>query len=148
MANLNLPASRVRVSEASDWRSAVTLCLSLLKEEGFVEQRYIDKVVESIASGKGLYMALGEGILLAHSRPEDGACKTGLSLVVLKNPIALGDNDSGKSIQLIFGLSAVDTHSHQELMSEFAKVLLQSSVRESLKTAPDVEAALSVLVTA
>lgn len=136
MAELQIPSSRIQINSSSDWRSAVTASLSLLQNEGFVKPDYISTILTSIEEGKGLYMALGDKVMLAHSRPEAGALATGLSLVVLKKAVNLGD-DEKHPIQIIFGLSATDNHSHQTLMAELAKVLMKPEVRESLLEAAD-----------
>lgn len=147
MAELKIPSSRIQIASSNDWRSAVTSSLSLLLNEGFVTPNYISTVLTSIDDGKGLYMALGDRVMLAHSRPEAGALATGLSLVVLKNAVNLGDNEK-HPIQIIFGLSATDNHSHQTLMAELAKVLMKPEVRESLIEASDKDEIERILETA
>ncbi|MDK6260352.1 PTS sugar transporter subunit IIA [Corynebacterium frankenforstense] len=147
MADLPLPDSRIGFMHASDWRAAVERSLGMLEAEGFITRNYIDTVIASVESGKGLYMALGQGLMLAHCRPEDGALETGISLVVLDEPVPLGDSDD-HPVNLIWGLCANDSHAHQQIMAELAKVLMQFEAREALSAARDIEAVRAAIAAA
>lgn len=134
MADLGIPEHRLAIVHTTDWKEATRTCLELLLRDGLIEQRYIDTVLDSVSSGAGLYMDLGKGIMLAHTRPENGAKGTGLSLVVLPNRVALND-DPAHPIDQVWGLCAEDTHSHQELMAAFARVLMNDEIRAQLSSA-------------
>ncbi|MCF4006470.1 PTS sugar transporter subunit IIA [Corynebacterium uropygiale] len=134
MANLGIPEHRIAVVEPTEWASATRTCLELLREDGLIEQRYIDAVLDSVRSGSGLYMDLGKGVMLAHTRPENGAKGTGLALVVLSTRVDLNE-DPAHPIDQIWGLCAEDTHSHQELMAAFARVLMNEEIRSQISAA-------------
>ena len=58
-----------------------------LFEGGYVQERYIDSMVNNYL--KNGPHRIGAGAGLAHGRPEDGALKTGMSVVTLKKPLNL-----------------------------------------------------------
>ncbi|MBZ8177968.1 hypothetical protein GP475_06910 [Corynebacterium poyangense] len=134
MAELALPLHRIVVGSHTEWSHAVRSCLSLLEKDGLITSTYSNAVITSIKSGEGLYMDLGYEVLLAHTRPEQGSLGVGLALTVLDSPVLL-NGDQRHPIRQIWGLCALDSHSHQELMANFAKVLMNEAIRQKISQA-------------
>lgn len=144
MADLNLPEQRIRFLAAQTWQEAVRETFAPLIAEGCVEPRYVAAILDAVADGSGMYMDLGDGIMLAHTRPEQGALATGLALGVLLEPVPLG-GDSAHPITQVWGLCATDSHSHQSTMAGLAAVLVNPACRERIaaaRTVPDVLSAI------
>ena len=106
--------------EVDDWEEAVREAGRLLYKNGYVEERYVDNMVE-IVKEVGPYIVLLKGVALAHARPNQGAKKIGLSLITLKTPVCFGNEDNDP-VSLVFALSAVDNSSHLELLAEMSEI--------------------------
>lgn len=107
-------------AEVQDWEEAVRAAGELLYDNGDVEARYIDNMI-NIVKEVGPYIVLLKGVALAHARPEQGAKKIGLSLLTLKTPVYFG-NLENDPVSLVFALSAVDSSSHIDLLSELSEI--------------------------
>lgn len=107
-------------AEVQDWEEAVRAAGELLYDNGDVEARYIDNMI-NIVKEVGPYIVLLKGVALAHARPEQGAKKIGLSLLTLKTPVYFG-NPENDPVSLVFALSAVDSSSHIDLLSELSEI--------------------------
>jgi PTS system ascorbate-specific IIA component len=70
----------------------------------------------------GPYIVIAPGIALAHGKSEDGVIQTGLSLLVIREPIVFG-HELNDPVSLVVGLAARDHDSHIELMGELAQFL-------------------------
>ena len=62
----------------------------------------------------GDYMLLGEGVLLAHAKPEDGVLSLSVAIAVCPEPIQLS---SGKCAQCIICLAPIDQSSHLDFLA-------------------------------
>lgn len=144
---LTIPEHRIRFLESSRWREAVRETLSPLVEDKLAEPRYVETILDSVADGSGLYMDLGHGIMLAHSRPENGALGTGLSLGIARQPVFL-NNAADHAIRQIWGLCATDSHTHQETMAGLAAVLVNPESRDQIASARTVSDVLTAIAAA
>ena len=107
-------------AEVQDWEEAVRAAGELLYDNGDVEACYIDNMI-NIVKEVGPYIVLLKGVALAHARPEQGAKKIGLPLLTLKTPVYFG-NPENDPVSLVFALSAVDSSSHIDLLSELSEI--------------------------
>lgn len=123
-----LPPSHIRINvEASDWREAIRESAQPLLEMGYIEERYVDAMIED-AEKYGPYMALSPGVAIPHSSPENGTIKMGMSMVRLVNPVNFG-SESNDPVEFIFTLSAVDRKTH---LRAFANLI-------DMVSKPDIE---------
>jgi PTS system ascorbate-specific IIA component len=127
------------------WRDAIEQVAAPLLRSGAITRDYIDAMLESIAAG-GTYIDLGFGIALAHTRPENGVNRTGLSALWVRPQVLLNDEEA-HPISLFFCLAAVDSTSHLDVMAALARVLSNQTARETLLAARDSAEALAVLTT-
>ena len=105
-----------------DWQEAVCLACGLLEKHGYVENRYIEATLDAVRN-LGPYIVIAPGIAVPHARPEDGALKTGMSLVTLTPPIRFGSKEYDP-IDLVIGLSSHDGRSHIGLLKRLCNFLL------------------------
>lgn len=119
---LVLPPAHIRLkAKAEDWQQAVTLSGELLEANGYVEPRYIQATLDAVNT-LGPYIVLAPGIAIPHARPEDGALKTGLSLVTLETPVCFGSEENDP-VDLVIGLSSVDGKTHINLFKRMCNFL-------------------------
>lgn len=106
---------------AKDWEAAVVEAGNLLYENGCIEVKYINSMVEAVKS-IGPYIVIGKGIALPHSRSSDGVKKIGISILRLIKPVVFGHPENDP-VDLVFALSAIDNSSHLRVLSDLAKML-------------------------
>ena len=131
-----LAAELVRLNtQADDWQEAVALAGGLLEKNGYVEKRYIEATLEAVRT-LGPYIVLAPGMAFPHARPEDGAIKTGISLVTLSSPVCFGSVDNDP-VDLVIGLSSIDSTSHIELLQRMCSFLSDNENVRRLKEMQD-----------
>ena len=109
---------RQRVQSRSE---AISIAGELLVRSNRVEIEYVSSMIQAVEEF-GPYIVIAPGIALAHGKPSSFVIETGLSLLILQEPIEF-KHSQNDPVQLIFGLSAIDHSSHISLMAELADFL-------------------------
>jgi mannitol/fructose-specific phosphotransferase system IIA component (Ntr-type) len=122
---------------ADNWEDAVRAGGNLLVEAGICKPRYVDAMVKAVLD-MGPYMVLAPGIALAHSRPEDGMIKPGISIVNLKSPVEFG-SEANDPVSLVISFGGINNDSHMEMLKELANFLMEEDNQKLLKTSSDVQ---------
>ena len=107
------------LDKVDNYMDAIKISCDMLEEEGIVENRYYDAIVNKIEEF-GSYFCIAEDICMPHARPEDGAIKEGLCIIKLNEPVDF----MGKTVRVFFTLSAKDNESHLGLMKKIADVCM------------------------
>lgn len=122
-----LPPSHVRLDvEAGDWRDAIRESARPLLEMGYVEERYVEAMVEDVEK-YGPYMALSPGVAIPHSSPENGTIKMGMSMVRLARPVDFGSEENDP-IEFVFTLSAVDRKTHLRAFADLIDMVSKPGI--------------------
>lgn len=116
-------------SSAQDWQDAVDHCMAPLLKHKFINEEYIQAIKDSTIAN-GPYYILAPGVAMPHARPECGALKTGLSLLLLENEIEWDNNND--PVKLIIGLSAADANSHIDAIQALSELLSEDESLQSL----------------
>lgn len=106
--------------DALDWKDAIDKSVSLLRENGFVNEDYAKAVIENVEK-YGPYIVISPGIAIPHTRPENGALGLGVSLITLKNPIYFKDMESPVKVMISF--SATDNNEHLEIIKIIVSIV-------------------------
>lgn len=69
-----------------DWQQAITEASSSLLENGVIEPRYLQIMLNKIADEQP-YIMLADGVIIAHAGVDDGALETGMTLLRLPSKI-------------------------------------------------------------
>lgn len=115
--------------------AAIAAAGELLVQSGRAMPDYVDSMLEAVEKF-GPYIVIAPGIALAHGKPGDEVIETGMSLLVLKNPIEF-KHSQNDPVQLVFGLAAKDHDSHVGLMSELSDFLMAEANVNFLITSLD-----------
>lgn len=97
--------------KCNSWEELVDIGGGLLVKQGRVEPRFLQSIKDTIAE-YGSYMVLVDDIAFFHGRPEAGVKDMAMSLVLLRDPVFLGE----KRIKAAITFAAVDKNSHLQLM--------------------------------
>lgn len=119
--------------ECDDWIDAVKQAAKPLVDEGFITDNYVQGIIKN-KEESGPYFVLAPNIALPHTRPEEGALKSGIGIATLKTPIRFGSKDNDP-VRYMFTLSATDGDSHINALSELAELLEEESFFNMLDTA-------------
>lgn len=115
---------------------AVTKAGELLVESNRVSHDYVASMLQAIEQF-GPYIVIAPRIALAHGKPSEAVVKTGLSLLLLREPVEF-KHSQNDPVSLVFGLAATDHTKHINLMAELAELLSDSSKVNSLLNAADI----------
>ena len=122
---------------ALDREDAVAMAGDLLIASGRVTPEYREQMV-AVLETHGPYFVLAPGIALAHAESSAAVLTTGLSLLVLSDPIVFG-NQANDPVRLIVGLCAVDHDSHIEMLGELSTLLSDENAVNSMLNSTDIE---------
>jgi len=125
------------------WEEAVFYAGNLLFKAGFVEERYIQAMINTVKE-LGPYAVIVPGVALPHARPEDGAIVPCMSLVTLRTPVEFG-NSANDPVKLVIAFATIDHDAHIVALSALAKILGDNDKLEKLKNASDYETVAEVI---
>lgn len=129
--------------ECEDWKEAIGFGTQLLIDNGWVEKRYYDAIINNFKEF-GPYMVVAPGIVLSHARPENGVNKLSMSLITLKNPVEFG-NESNDPVKLIITLAASDNESHLKALSQLMELFMNSEDMTSIFKASNKEDVIGII---
>ena len=119
-----------------DRNQAITIAGDLLVASQRVKPEYVDSMLEAIDKF-GPYIVIAPGIALAHGKPSEAVVATGLSLLIIREPVEF-KHSQNDPVQLVFGLAATDHDSHLEVMANLAEFLSDSKHVNSLLTCSNI----------
>lgn len=117
-------------ASAEDWKEVVEKAGQLLKKAGYVEEKYIQAMKDSIIEN-GPYVVIGKGVALLHARPEDGVKKLGMSLLTLDQPIEFG-NENNDPVKIAFAFCAEDNKKHVKAIADLSLVLMEENAVDQI----------------
>lgn len=129
--------------DVKDWEDAVRKGGELLEQDGSIEHRYIDGMINSVKE-IGPYIVIAPGIAMPHARPEAGTKKIGMSLLTLKHPVEFGNKDNDP-VSIVVCLCAIDHYTHLKAMSELVELLGDDNKVEKIRAAEKVEDILNLI---
>lgn len=125
-----------------DWEEAIKKAAIPLLENNSIEDRYVSAMINSVKEN-GPYINIGENIALAHSRPENGACKVALSLLKTDPAVDLVNEDH--KIRLWFVLSATDSNSHIKVIQQLTQLLGNKKIIKDMISAKNVNELVDII---
>ena len=131
-----LPSTHIELDvECSDWRDAIRKSAQYLLDNDYIEEGYIDKMIENVVEN-GPYVVISEGFALPHEGLNSGTKKIGMNLIRLKEPIDFGDGeDAEKGVKFVCCLSAIDHKSHLKAFFNLVNMLGQEKFKTAIENA-------------
>ncbi|WP_423189006.1 BglG family transcription antiterminator [Alkalibacterium sp. f15] len=111
--------------EAKDWKDAVKIGGKLLKDNGKIEEVYIQAMIKSVEE-LGPYIVIAPGIAMPHASAKDGVNEVGLSLMTLKEPVNFG-HPNNDPVNIVICLAATDHNSHLGALKDLMTFLNEPS---------------------
>lgn len=115
--------------ECKDWKEAVKKSGEKLLEQGYIESRYIDAMINNIEE-HGPYVVLSPGFAVPHEGLEAGSIKVGMNLIRLKNPVNFGSEEFDP-VEFVCCLSAVDHKTHLKAFFHLVNMLGREEFKEN-----------------
>lgn len=125
------------VENCRNWKDAIEKCGIPLIKNDVINIDYI-KAIYSSHEAIGPYYVLAPRIAMPHARPEDGALKMGLSLLVVKNGVNF-DSEENDPIYLIILLAAKDSDSHIEMIASLSELFFNEENINEIIACNDTE---------
>lgn len=109
------------------YQDAIRFAAQPLLNGGYIQSQYIEEILLSIKKN-GPYIVVADYVALPHAQPSDLVIKSGLSLLLLKEPVDL----EGNMIYVFIVLAAKDNISHLDVLKRLALFLMEQENIERL----------------
>lgn len=116
---------------ASTWEEAIRKGGQLLVEHGYVEESYIEAMVNAVKE-LGPYIVIAPGIAMPHAKGEDGVNKIGFSVITLEEPINFG-HEKNDPVSIVICLAATDHSTHLRALSDLVNYINDDAFIQLLK---------------
>lgn len=114
-----LEPSHIQIFEnVQDWQQALKLSCQPLLQAGSITQDYIDAILYD-QKERQLYMFLCDGLVLAHSNPQNGVNQIDVALSTFKEPITFMN---GRQAQIIIAMCATDQTKHIKILNDIIEI--------------------------
>lgn len=132
-----LKRENVRIVEKVDsWEESVHVAVQPLVDQGYVESRYIDGIIDN-AKEFGPYFVICPDLALLHARPDQGVLKRQLAVTVLREPIRF--KEEGPDVRVLVTLAATDADGHIEVMRRLATMFCDPDNITKIAEAPSAD---------
>ena len=117
------------LEKASSWEEAIRKSSTPLLDQNFIEESYVEAMIDDILEF-GSFIILTDGVAMPHSRPENGALKTGLSFLKLEQGVLFPNTEI--PVHLIFTLCASDAEAQIITIMTLADIIGQEKTLPKL----------------
>ena len=115
------------LEKVENWKESIKIGAQPLLENNYITSNYIDSMIKNIEQF-GFYVVITEKVALPHSRPENGALKTGLSMLKLDIPVMYGDEE----VYIILVLAVKKENEHIDLLMRISNIFEDEEVVNAL----------------
>lgn len=116
---------------AENFEDAIRKSAEPLLKDDAITDSYVDKIIE-IYKETGPYIVITKNVALPHASSEAGAKKPAMGVTRLSTPVISG-HESNDPVKYLFVLSASDSNSHLQALSEFVQLLSQEDFYELIQ---------------
>ena len=131
--------------ECRSWRDAITKSAQPLLEQGKIEERYIDVMIDNVREN-GAYIVISPGFAVPHEGFDRGCKEVGMNLIRLTHPVVIEDID-GEQVEVKFFccMSTEDHKKHMKAFFHLVNMLMNRGFKEELTAAQTSEEAAEVI---
>lgn len=143
--NLNelLPGDRIVFEKRlAGWEDAVKKASTPLLNQGYIEEKYIAKMIENIKS-YGPYIVISEGVALPHATASDGVNKTGISMLHVDDPVDV----LGEEAVIFIVLAPRDNEQHLKALAQLTRLFSNKSYKKNIFQATNSEQIVNMIRT-
>ncbi len=126
------------------WEEAVKACGQPLIEQGYIDERYIEAVIQCVYKN-GPYIVIAPKIAIPHSTEgAPGVNKTTIGFMRVKEPVHFEEGNPEKDAQLFFMLASDNNEAHLANLSALCELLCDDSTTDALITCNNDEDLLAL----
>lgn len=131
--------------ECRSWRDAITKSAQPLLDQGKIEERYIDVMIDNVREN-GAYIVISPGFAVPHEGFDRGCNEVGMNLIRLTKPVVIEDID-GEQVEVKFFccMSTEDHKKHMKAFFHLVNMLMNRGFKEELAAAQTSEEAAEVI---
>ena len=108
----------IQVKDAiKDWKEAIRIGAKPLLEDNIISDNYIEQMINNVIK-MGPYIVIAENIAIPHARPEDGAYKSAISILKLRDKVKFGEE---RQVNTIIVLASANDEKHIETLKKILK---------------------------
>lgn len=135
-----LPPDHIRLGvDCYSWRDAIRQAAIPLLKKGYIEERYIDAMIDNVVEN-GPYIVISPGFALPHEGYGMGSLKVGMNLIRLAEPVDFSEpGDEPDPVEFVCCLSAVDHEQHMRAFFHLANLLTKPDFKQGLRDAATPE---------
>ncbi len=126
-----------------DWKEAVAVSVKPLVDGGYVEQRYVDGIIQNTLE-MGPYYIIADGVALLHGRPEQGVKRQQLGVTVVKQEVTFLNEDA--KARLLIVLAAENADSHIDAIRDLAEIMMDEERVQKIIAAKEPEEILEQFI--
>jgi mannitol operon transcriptional antiterminator len=136
-----LPRERIiSKRRVTNWEDAIRFASKPLLNQGFITGSYIEKMILNITK-LGPYVVISDNFALPHANPEDGVHKTGMSMLLLEEPV----NMLGKMVRVLVVLASRDNEQHLRALQQLTKLLSDKEDQKVIMNTTDRSRMISLI---
>ena len=129
------------VESYDNWQEAIYGVTKPLLDDGTIEKKYVDSIIENINT-YGPYIVILPEVAMPHSTlGGEGVHDTAIGFCKVEKPVEFVPADESKNARLFFTLAAVDDNEHLKNMQMLSELLLNDGIIDDLlkaKTGQDL----------
>lgn len=131
--------------ECRSWRDAITKSAQPLLDQGKIEERYIDVMIDNVREN-GAYIVISPGFAVPHEGFDRGCNEVGMNLIRLTKPVIIEDID-GEQVEVKFFccMSTEDHKKHMKAFFHLVNMLMNRGFKEELTSAHTSEEAADII---
>lgn len=123
------------IDEAENWKEAIKIGAQPLLTNNYINQNYVEAMITNVEE-MGDYIVVVPFVAMPHARPEKGAFESGLSFLILKEPVVFGVDHL---VRLVICLSTKDNTAHLELLQVVSELIDEEEKVDKLINSSSVD---------
>lgn len=143
MVNLVNEQNIVLGAEAKDWREAIIKTGQVMRDCGYVTEKYVQGMVETVEK-YGPYIVIAEGLAMPHAKCTSGVLKSGIGIVTLKEPVEFGNKDNDP-VHVLIGLAGANDNIHMDILKTISMVFEDGSALYELLECTDKKQVIDMI---
>lgn len=112
------------IDHVDNWEEAIKKSAEPLLQNGYIEQRYIDKVIQNVKE-LGPYIVIAPMIAISHARPSDGVNHLGMTMMILKEQVNFSQTKD-RNVRIIVTLASPDDEKHLLALQQISMLFMNS----------------------
>lgn len=121
--------------ENLNWMDAIEMASKPLFNQGYIEKRYVDRIIEEVKTEKPFWN-IAKNVIIAHAGIEDGVNHLGMSMLKSSKPIVFHENMSG---DILIILATKDYKEHLSALYRLIDITENEKLSDKFHNSKNIE---------